>query len=1589
MKEIQEPEKKQFIFTSGDEASVKEQKLKEQERSRLKNWKEEVEIPLSDADMSRIQDKVSKSESDIEKSLQEVVITTRGIYISLIVSFLFIALSLQISDVQAINMMTALAQATYESIPWDSSQTRYMASVSSVKDLEQYIRNVYIPLTFTQQGENFTTYLVGSRMTLNQYYQVPDPVADYRIPSGNDIDNYIDSGEENTNRIGAWEYQSSNGYDGEGGYIEYFIGDNEATALEQWRIMQDVWLSRQFKSLTVETIIHNRNMESSLLYTQVFQKEMAGPIVPSSFSSGVLIEVYEDSTSSRFISVIILLFFYILGLLVQIIKMVQTLTKVSKTFFAKLKLDLEWFEYLEIINISMTICTVIIFSNLVFSNIGKYQLPLTTQQELTDFINYFYKFLALTRINAVSCLLIMIKVTIVLKNRFPSFGALFDTIQRAKNDIINFAVIAVVILLGFVFMGSVAFGPGHSMFQTVQGGFTALFITILSDVGYSELQNANVELATIFTVCYCILFYAILLNMFTAIVISTYITLREQNQLMLEAKAQMASSKTKKFVITLVNFVFFRFEDSMAKDAEEYLKLNAIKEDDTENHGENFERIKMLEISILQQYHRDYYKIFKYNLGQIRQLLQQESVKTNEQVKNQLKETIRTILVAKRKTEIRKKDLENNKFYNFAMVQEMGIYLVYLILLMVAIVYRLQTSNVNELYKVVNKIVQTNELSEIIMENEIYHYLYYTLGPALVATSSYDFNFIVREPLVRLTINKFVLIPNTSRFSQNVIKEYVPVTNNIFTGDFRGQATNILYTYISPGDWDSFANAGGYQMLINSDTDSRNVLYQFVEDRLCSLKMQSVVVEFVLYNNNFDAYSYCNIQFLNDLGGHIKVLVTSTPVYLYLYSGSINYIEVLEILVAGLTLYFIYKEIRSWLWFWKITRKNRKRKRKGEKAIAKVIRILEPRKDYRGCKQIFFQFTYICKRFFNFLIDFLIQVFLTTLTYVTSGVYTIVNLSGNALTLLLLSQVVILRNNAFVNTYETSTSTLPNFIAEFYQLTLIINNYRTISAFLAFVSFVRMLQFYTFSKDLSVLTDVLNAAKIDLLFFIAILITILFGYSLMAYLLLGHSMSGFSSVTNSIVGCYMILLGNFDLSAISSADNVLGLLFFGTFIILFYLLLLNMFTGIIAAHYRQIKREDHTTHHTGFFQKIWNVIRAVICETRYELELKKGEEVRMRNKQVKIVDVYANSLQENRVEVIKIEMNQNTALKTSPEMWYSILDHALIERSMGGLSLSDMVKAGERADTITRHAKFADVVYITVEQWKLESTEDKVMIWRTLSSLQRDHIEQEIEKAILLQEELPSTTFISEIHKKLWENTPIEEKISMWVGVHHFNDFERVCIWNSLSFLPSSFGLTAEEMQKYPNWDSSAEQSYWSSLSFKDKYLAAENILKPMRKYRTKLKKIKKLEKKIEFLKSEAFTEFGFKEFLWFSMNIYDDWKLRLFMNNSDSVQAEIIAVLISSERKNSVFALDTTDQAMSELLNHGYYDHLVSVCTFNAETVKNRTEHDIIEATQSEISHLNAFKTMLKEKLSIIKAQNVHLKDQYLDIASRSNIDP
>ena len=136
------------------------------------------------------------------------------------------------------------------------------------------------------------------------------------------------------------------------------------------------------------------------------------------------------------------------------------------------------------------------------------------------------------------------------------------------------------------------------------------------------------------------------------------------------------------------------------------------------------------------------------------------------------------------------------------------------------------------------------------------------------------------------------------------------------------------------------------------------------------------------------------------------------------------------------------------------------------------------------------------------------------------------------------------------------------------------NFYVTVANFNILFTFLRILQFFSFSKKLSFFTDILSSAKYDIIFFILMFSIILFGYALGGYALFGFKDPSFNGIVLSITQLFIMLKGNFGYTGMYNADSSFAGFFLVTFEVMFLLGLLNMFIAIIVAHFNANVREQ-------------------------------------------------------------------------------------------------------------------------------------------------------------------------------------------------------------------------------------------------------------------------------------------------------------------------------------------------------------------------------------------------------------------------------
>lgn len=125
------------------------------------------------------------------------------------------------------------------------------------------------------------------------------------------------------------------------------------------------------------------------------------------------------------------------------------------------------------------------------------------------------------------------------------------------------------------------------------------------------------------------------------------------------------------------------------------------------------------------------------------------------------------------------------------------------------------------------------------------------------------------------------------------------------------------------------------------------------------------------------------------------------------------------------------------------------------------------------------------------------------------------------------------------------------------------------------IIFLRLLQFFKFNKKLSILSDVISSASTDAGFFLLMFTIVLLGFSIWGNTLFGLKNDKYSDVFLAVHHFFLMVTGDFDYDGlVSSGDADLSPFYFIVFMVLFNLLLLNMFIAIISEHYGVIYEED-------------------------------------------------------------------------------------------------------------------------------------------------------------------------------------------------------------------------------------------------------------------------------------------------------------------------------------------------------------------------------------------------------------------------------
>jgi len=145
------------------------------------------------------------------------------------------------------------------------------------------------------------------------------------------------------------------------------------------------------------------------------------------------------------------------------------------------------------------------------------------------------------------------------------------------------------------------------------------------------------------------------------------------------------------------------------------------------------------------------------------------------------------------------------------------------------------------------------------------------------------------------------------------------------------------------------------------------------------------------------------------------------------------------------------------------------------------------------------------------------------------------------------------------------------------DFTMLSGQLGTLRLVLSLFTFVLMLRFFKAFRAnprLSLATNTLSEAAVDIIHFFVVFMTIYVSFAVIGHSSFGHQLYLFSSVELSLITCFTVLMGDFDLQEMMAVDSTMAIIWFFGFQILVMLVLLNMLLAIVMDTYGSVKASE-------------------------------------------------------------------------------------------------------------------------------------------------------------------------------------------------------------------------------------------------------------------------------------------------------------------------------------------------------------------------------------------------------------------------------
>jgi len=200
----------------------------------------------------------------------------------------------------------------------------------------------------------------------------------------------------------------------------------------------------------------------------------------------------------------------------------------------------------------------------------------------------------------------------------------------------------------------------------------------------------------------------------------------------------------------------------------------------------------------------------------------------------------------------------------------------------------------------------------------------------------------------------------------------------------------------------------------------------------------------------------------------------------------------------------------------------------------------------------------------------------------------------------------VLRNSTFLSPEELD-AVLPRYHLEegtaylhalMDEIAVLHENCRKLTFLYTFVLMMKFFKAFQANPRLNIVIKTMQTSAVDIIHFLIVFLVIFFVFSSASYVYFGGKIKDFSTQLRSMMMCWRILMGEFDVAAMEAVDQGIAYIWMLIFQFLVLLILLNMLLAIIMDTYAAVNQPGALT--------IWAQVQAAVRtkrETRGHLDM--------------------------------------------------------------------------------------------------------------------------------------------------------------------------------------------------------------------------------------------------------------------------------------------------------------------------------------------------------------------------------------------------